>query len=183
MSEVEYVFKLVVLGEPGVGKSSLVNRFVHDRFATSYTFTIGLDIMTKRLVIDEDKRIRFIIADIGGQERFSVLRPRFYLGSKGGFLVFDLSRKETLYALETWKQDFEAVISNPNFMVIGNKSDLVSQREVSEEEAISFITNTLNLPASSYIEASAKTGSEVERAFEEFARIFVKRADALEPSC
>ena len=168
--------KLVVLGAPGVGKSSLVNRFVHNRFSMSYTFTIGLDIMTKRVQFDE-KDVRFVIADIGGQDRFSILRPKFYAGSRGALLVFDLTRRSTLEDLKEWKAGLLTQVPNAMLRVIGNKSDLTAQREVTEEEARAFVRDELGLE-DAYIETSAKTGDLVEAAFLDFAKRFTAQADA-----
>ncbi len=177
MSVRRYIFKLVILGPPGVGKSSLSNRFVHNRFSMSYTFTIGLDIMTKRVQFD-DRDVRFVIADIGGQDRFSVLRPKFYAGSRGALLVFDLTRRSTLEALVEWKEGLLSQVPNALLRVIGNKSDLGAQREVTSEEAKAFLKEHLGLDEDAYIETSAKTGDLVEDAFLDFAVQFTEQTDS-----
>ncbi|MHA1399199.1 MAG: Rab family GTPase [Candidatus Heimdallarchaeaceae archaeon] len=171
----KYIFKIVLLGDPGVGKSSLISRYVHNRFESSYMITIGVDILSKQLFVGDDE-VLFLISDIGGQERFSSVREKFYRGSKGCFLVFDLTRANTLESIREWKRGLDGVEDDVIFFVIGNKADLKDQIAVEEEEAIAIV-NELNLPTDSFFITSAKTGEKVEEAFQTFARELIKAVE------
>ena len=148
MSEQIYTFKTIVIGPAAVGKSSLIRRFVENQFSLHYRFTIGVDFMSKTVDYEPGKSAKLTLWDIGGQERFKVLRRSFY----------DLRQ-----AIEN---DFPALI-------VGNKSDLIPEIGVvidrNEIEQYSKKENTI------YIETSAKTGDNVEKAFLELTQRMVQR--------
>jgi small GTP-binding protein len=171
----KYIFKIVLLGDPGVGKSSLITRFVHNRFQASYLMTIGVDILSKQLFVGKDE-VLFLISDIGGQERFASVREKFYRGARGCFLVFDLTRSNTLASVKAWKKGLEGVEEDVIYFLIGNKADLKEQVEI-ENENIKAIVNELNLPEESFFITSAKTGEKVEEAFITFAKELMKAVE------
>lgn len=171
----KYIFKIVLLGHPGVGKSSLITRFVHNRFSASYLMTIGVDILSKQLFVGNDE-VLFLISDIGGQERFASVREKFYRGAKGCLLVFDLTRENTLEALSAWKSGLDGVEDDVIYFVVGNKADLKDQIVVSREEALKVVRE-LELPENSFFITSAKTGEHVEEAFATFARELIKSVE------
>ena len=171
----KYIFKIVLLGDPGVGKSSLITRFVHNRFQASYLMTIGVDILSKQLFVGKDE-VLFLISDIGGQERFASVREKFYRGARGCFLVFDLTRSNTLTSVKAWKKGLEGVEEDVIYFLIGNKADLKEQLEV-ENENIKAIANELNLPEDSFFITSAKTGERVEESFFTFAKELMKAVE------
>ena len=168
----KYIFKIVLLGDPGVGKSSLITRFVHNRFQASYLMTIGVDILSKQLFVENDE-VLFLISDIGGQERFASVREKFYRGARGCFLVYDLTRNNTLSSLKAWKKGLESVEEDAIYFLIGNKADLNEQIAVSQEN-IDTIIQELNIPKDSFFITSAKTGEKVEDAFRTFAQELMK---------
>ena len=171
----KYIFKIVLLGDPGVGKSSLISRYVHNRFESSYMITIGVDILSKQLFVGEDE-VLFLISDIGGQERFSSVREKFYRGAKGCFLVFDLTRPNTLESVREWKRGLDGVEDEVIFFVIGNKADLKDQVAVESGDPLKLVKE-LNLPEEVFFITSAKTGEKVEEAFQTFARELIKAVE------
>ena len=164
----KYIFKIVLLGDPGVGKSSLIMRFMHNRFQASYLMTIGVDILSKQLFVGNDE-VLFLISDIGGQERFASVREKFYRGARGCFLVFDLTRSNTLTSIKEWKRGLEGVEEEVIYFLIGNKADLKEQITV-EDENIKEMIKELKIPEDSFFITSAKTGEKVEEAFVTFAK-------------
>ena len=179
----KYIFKIVLLGDPGVGKSSLITRFVHNKFRASYLMTIGVDILSKQLFIQKNEgsnevedEVLFLISDIGGQERFASVREKFYRGARGCFLVFDLTRNNTLSSIREWKKGLDGVEEDVIYFLIGNKADLKEQIAVSDEN-INEIIRELNLSKESFFITSAKTGEKVEEAFRTFSKELMKAVE------
>ena len=98
-------YKVILLGDAGVGKTSIMHRFVEAKFAVDYRITIGFDFMTKDIEIDDGFLATFSIWDVGGQERFSFLRSTFYKGVKGALLIYDITRHNTLNSIKDWVSD------------------------------------------------------------------------------
>ncbi len=171
----KYIFKIVLLGDPGVGKSSLITRFVHNRFQASYLMTIGVDILSKQLFVDKDE-VLFLISDIGGQERFASVREKFYRGARGCFLVFDLTRNNTLSSIKEWKRGLDGVEEDVIYFLIGNKVDLREQVAVADESTKAIIKE-LGIQEDSFFITSAKTGEKVEEAFRTFSKELMKAVE------
>ena len=165
----EYAFKCIVIGPGAVGKSSLVRRFVHDKFELSYKFTIGVDFLAKTVEYEKGRFAKLAIWDVGGQERFKVLRRSFYEGTHGAILVFDLSRVSTFHKMKNWLIDMRNLIEEKvPFIILGNKADLLS--EVGEVINRNEPKQYAEAEESVYIETSAKTGDNVEKAFVELTQ-------------
>ncbi len=166
---VDIAFKIILVGPAAVGKTSLLNRFIHNQFATSYKMTIGVDFLKKDIKIN-DANIKLIIWDIGGQERFKFMRKNFYSGANGALLVFDLTRDFTYSQLTgRWYPELTKFIREDiPFILIGNKLDLLEDvgTVVDRNEAKSFAESR----RCNYIETSAKSGENVEDAFMELAK-------------
>ncbi|TFF99844.1 MAG: GTP-binding protein [Promethearchaeota archaeon] len=161
LPEGEFSAKVILTGDGRVGKTSLVRRFVENRFKDEYINTLGVDISKHSIEIGENSRISFIIWDIGGQN-FSPYRDKFYNGANCAFLVLDRTREKTLDGIRRWHTDISQAIKRDIAMIIvGNKSDLVDQIEV-EEEDIKKLADELGF---NYILTSAKTGENVKDAF------------------
>ncbi|MBA7655998.1 hypothetical protein ES703_63911 [subsurface metagenome] len=174
MSEQIYTFKTIVIGPAAVGKSSLIRRFVENQFSLHYRFTIGVDFMSKTVDYEPGKSAKLTLWDIGGQERFKVLRRSFYEGTNGAIVVFDLSRAGTFEKMKEWLSDVRQAIEIVSpVLIVGNKSDLIPEIGVvidrNEIEQYSKKENTI------YIETSAKTGDNVEKAFLELTQRMVQR--------
>jgi small GTP-binding protein len=160
MAESDFKFKICLLGEGSVGKTSLVYRFIENKFQEDYKTTLGVSILQKHLEIDEYS-VSLNIWDFGGQHSFKKLRKLYLEGSKGALVVFDLTNRESFEKLGEWIQDFRGQQEKKPFWLIGNKVDLKDQLVVTEEEG--------NLLAKEHgvnlIVTSAKTGENVEKAF------------------
>jgi len=178
MRSIDYRFKVIIIGPGAVGKTSLINRFVHDEFSMKYKFTIGVDFLTKRVCHDPkhpDIFAQLQIWDIGGQERFKFLHKSFFDGAHGALLLFDLSREPTFNEMKEWLSGMHDTIKKKiPFLLIGNKMDLIPEiGEVIEREKIEdFIKKEKCV----YIETSAKTGQNVEEAFVKLTQKIVKNA-------
>ena len=164
-------FKLKVLltGAAAVGKTSLVQRFIKNRFAANYTLTVGVDILTKDVEFRQGEVATLSIWDIGGQQRFEFIRSTFYKGAAGALLVFDLTREQTYTETRKWLTEIRQFAGeNIPFVLIGNKVDLVEDvgMVIDRKEAEAFAKKE----GSIYIETSAKTGIHVDEAFSELTR-------------
>jgi len=164
-------FKLKVLltGAAAVGKTSLVQRFIKNRFAANYKLTVGVDILTKDVEFKPGEIATLSIWDIGGQQRFEFIRSTFYKGAAGALLVFDLTREQTYTETRKWLTEIRQFAGeNIPFVLIGNKLDLMEDVGVviDRDEARKFAESE----GSIYIETSAKTGEKVDDAFTELTR-------------
>ncbi|MFX1480741.1 MAG: GTP-binding protein [Promethearchaeota archaeon] len=163
--EYDYLFKSIVVGDGGVGKTALTLRFSKGFFTEDYKMTIGVDFHVKTINIDANEgpiRAKLQIWDTGGQERFSSIRPMYYRGSLGALLIFDLTNSSSFDHLPQWIEEVRTNVKiEIPLLLVGNKSDLMDQRAVSLEEINKF-TNAFNL---FYMETSAKTGEGVGDCF------------------
>ncbi len=164
-------FKLKVLltGAAAVGKTSLVQRFIKNRFAANYKLTVGVDILTKDVEFRSGEIATLSIWDIGGQQRFEFIRSTFYKGAAGALLVFDLTREQTYTETRKWLTEIRQFAGeNIPFVLIGNKADLLEDvgMVIDRNEASSFAGKEKSM----YIETSAKTGINVDQAFTELTR-------------
>lgn len=158
--------KVVLLGDGGVGKSSLIQRFVSNKFDPSLFHTIGVEFLNKDLEVDGE-RYTLQIWDTAGQERFKSLRTPFYRGSDCCLLTYAIDDPQSFQNIAMWKKEFlyYADVKDPEnfpFVVLGNKSDLVHERKVVEEEAATWCEQNGGLPN---FETSAKDAVNVDRAF------------------
>ena len=152
-------FKLVLLGESSVGKSSLVLRFVKGQFHEFQESTIGAAFLTQTVQID-DTTVKFEIWDTAGQERYHSLAPMYYRGAQAAIVVYDISNKESFQKAQTWIKELQRQ-ANPNIVIAlaGNKLDLANKRAVPFEEAKQYAEETGLL----FMETSAKTGDNIDK--------------------
>eukprot|EP01115_Flamella_aegyptia_P001100 TRINITY_DN116_c0_g1_i1.p1 TRINITY_DN116_c0_g1~~TRINITY_DN116_c0_g1_i1.p1 ORF type:complete len:226 (-),score=105.24 TRINITY_DN116_c0_g1_i1:72-749(-) len=196
------LFKVVVLGESGVGKTSLLLRYIENKFTLNTKSTIGSDFLSKDIEVD-GRPVTLQIWDTAGQERFQGLGTAFYRGADGAMFVFDYGRKKTFDELAAWKKAFLIQIgqeNNPDFpiVIVGNKMDL-ENKEVTKKEAqennpdfpIVIVGNKMdlenkevtkkeaqdwcysqNLP---FYETSAKESVNVEKSFDQIAKLVLSK--------
>jgi Ras-related protein Rab-11A len=172
----DYRFKIVMLGDGAVGKTALTVRFTQDHFESDYKRTIGSDFAIKRLQLPErDCNITLQVWDLAGQPRFETVRQSFYRGSRGGLLVFDVTRKRTFLNLEQWKEEAFKNTGRPiPLVVVANKVDLANERVVSPDEGKEYANKNKFL----YVEASALSGANVEQAYETLCRMMIDSSKA-----
>ncbi|KKN22465.1 hypothetical protein LCGC14_0914940 [marine sediment metagenome] len=159
----DFSIKLILTGNYKVGKTSLVLRFVENTFKNSYNSTIGVEISQKSINISDTTKIEFVIWDIGGQMiQMAPYRKRFYSGANSAFIVIDRTRSNNLDSIETWYSDVKDHITKDiNVILIGNKSDLVDDIVISEDQ----IKEIAEKNGFNYILTSAKTGENVLESF------------------
>ncbi|MHA1374935.1 MAG: GTP-binding protein [Promethearchaeota archaeon] len=160
-----YKFKITLFGGGDVGKTSLLIRYIKDYFNTDLKQTIGSNFLIKDVEMGEETNVRLLIWDIGGQELFQKLRTIYFKGSNGALGVYDLTNPQSLLKLPGWISSIKKSVKKTIPMIIlGNKSDLERQVERSEAEDLARRLNC------EYLETSAKTGDNVELAFEMIAK-------------
>lgn len=156
--------KVILIGHFGVGKSSLVQRFVHQKFSDQYITTIGVKI-DKKIVKVDDLEVTMIIWDIAGEDSQQKIPASYKLGAHGALYVFDISRPSTFENLRQELESLNQIIPGVPVQVLANKMDLVN-----DEERGAILSG---LPAQGVFETSAKTGLHVEEAFKQLAKKMV----------
>ncbi len=171
-----FKFKICLFGEPAVGKTSLIRRFVYDTFDEKYLSTIGTKVSKKTVSLEingEEIRVDMMIWDIMGQESFrQLLKDAYFYGAEGLIGVADITRKNTLYALDEWLKEIFKITGEKPIIFIGNKYDLKENAEWGEDE-IKQLTEKYR--AIKYLFTSAKTGEGVEDTFLTLARKLVEK--------
>jgi len=166
----DYLFKLVLIGDSGVGKSCLLLRFADDNFTDSYISTIGVDFRFRTITIDK-KTVKLQIWDTAGQERFRTITSAYYRGADGIIMVYDVTSAESFDHVEEWLSEVDRYANeNTAKLLIGNKADLIDEKQVSEETAQKF-ADKLGIP---FLETSAKTATNVDQAFLTMAKELIK---------
>lgn len=172
---IDYKFKIIFVGDPGVGKTSMILRFSENAFTRKYIPTLGVNVSDKIFRVN-DTIVQLVLWDIAGQTRFQFMRNQFYQGSDGVFLIFDLTNLKSFDKIKNWYQEIKKQLkSNPsiNGFLIGNKNDLKNQRSINKEDAVQ-LAEELNL---GYIETSAQTGENVISAFYELAKVLLRKVN------
>ena len=166
-----YIFKILIAGDAAVGKTSLLLRYVEDRFDESMTMTLGVDFFLKQVTIDSGVNCLFQLWDLGGQERFRHLMPSYVAGARGALLLIDLTREPVINSLVQWLNIVRLHDINLPIVLVGTKEDL-KDLIVVDAEAAKEIKETFNLIH--YIKTSAKSGNNVTAVFDFMAKMLME---------
>eukprot|EP00291_Cryptomonas_curvata_P010234 CAMPEP_0172202226 /NCGR_PEP_ID=MMETSP1050-20130122/30514_1 /TAXON_ID=233186 /ORGANISM="Cryptomonas curvata, Strain CCAP979/52" /LENGTH=217 /DNA_ID=CAMNT_0012880113 /DNA_START=83 /DNA_END=736 /DNA_ORIENTATION=+ len=180
--EYDYLFKVVLIGDSGVGKSNLLSRFTRNEFNLESKSTIGVEFATRSIQVD-GKTLKAQIWDTAGQERYRAITSAYYRGAVGALLVYDIAKHVTFENVDRWLKELrDHADHNIVIMLVGNKSDLRHLRAVATDDAKSYAEQR-NL---SFIETSALDSTNVEQAFQtiltEIYRLVIKRPNMTDES-
>jgi len=171
----DYLFKLVLIGDSGVGKSCLLLRFADDSFTDSYISTIGVDFRFRTVNI-ENKTVKLQIWDTAGQERFRTITSAYYRGAHGIIMVYDVTNYESFEHVEEWLNEVNRHASESTLkLLVGNKADLNDDKKVDTDEAKKF-ADGLSI---SFLETSAKNATNVEAAFLTMAKQLIEAKELI----
>ncbi|MFX1378838.1 MAG: Rab family GTPase [Promethearchaeota archaeon] len=166
-----YILKIVLLGEANVGKTSLVYRFIEDKFRENYKSTLGVNLLKKDMELNSFGFVSAQIWDLGGQESFKSLRKLYLEGANGALLVYDMTSQKSFEKLDDWVQSFREARDDAPIILIGNKSDLTNQIKIDENKSAEYA----NMNNMGLIITSAKTGQNVEEAFIKLAKQILEK--------
>ncbi|NVM28983.1 MAG: GTP-binding protein [Candidatus Helarchaeota archaeon] len=162
------IFKVVVIGAAGVGKTSIIRRFCENSFLEGYKTTIGSDFYVKKLDLAR-ALVNFSVWDLAGEERFKFVLPTFCKGAQGALVVFDLSRRRSYINVTSFIELLWNITGQIPAILIGNKSDLVDQRSVTPDEAKEYGTQCKMV----YFETSAKDNINIYKIFENLGNLMI----------
>ncbi|KAI9030669.1 GTP-binding protein ypt1 [Phycomyces nitens] len=169
--EYDYLFKILLIGDSGVGKSCLLLRFADDSYTESYVSTIGVDFKIRTIEL-EGKTVKLQIWDTAGQERFRTITSSYYRGAHGIIVVYDVTDQDSFNNVKQWIQEINRYAAEDvNKLIIGNKNDLVDKKVVSTEQAKEY-ADSLGI---SLLETSAKDSVNVDQAFMTMAKEIKER--------
>ncbi|KAL8144003.1 hypothetical protein V2J09_017035 [Rumex salicifolius] len=161
-NEYDYLFKIVLIGDSGVGKSNILSRFTRNEFCLDSKSTIGVEFATRTLQV-EGKTVKAQIWDTAGQERYRAITSAYYRGAVGALLVYDITKRQTFDNLLRWLRELrDHADSNIVIMMAGNKSDLKHLRAISEDDGKALAEKE----GLSFLETSALEAFNVEKAFQ-----------------
>ena len=159
--EYDFLFKLLLIGDSGVGKSCLLLRFADDTYTESYISTIGVDFKIRTIELD-GKTIKLQVWDTAGQERFRTITSSYYRGAHGIIVVYDVTDQESFNNVKQWLQEIDRyACENVDKLLVGNKCDLTDKKVVEYTSAKAY-ADQLGI---SFLETSAKNATNVEEAF------------------
>ena len=161
--EYDYLLKVTLIGDASAGKSSILMKYIDDVFQEDYVCTIGVDFKIKTMQV-QGKRVKLQIWDTAGQERFKPITSCYFRGSNGCLVIYDIAYRPSFESVNTWVKDFREnnnTESTKNIVIVGNKLDRASERQVTREEAEDLASRL----ECEYIEVSAKTGQQLPELF------------------
>ncbi len=171
-----YKFRVVLLGEAAVGKTSLVRRYTENLFDEEYKQTIGTTFATKDIDVTDSegivRKVRLNIWDMGGQSTYRELRRQFMKGASAAIVVYDVTRPETFMAMNNWFESFKEVCPDSPVIISANKVDLLDKRMVPHEPGMML----RDWFQAEYFETSAKTGNAVDNVFTRTAEVVLEKA-------
>ncbi len=165
-----YTFKLIIAGDGGVGKTTLVDRYVNGTFHDDSRITLGVQFMVKRMTID-DNAIDLQIWDFGGEERFRFILPAYCLGTHGAIFMYDITNPASLLHTDDWMLILRSQNAKFPVIAVGTKADLSADRKVQVGEAMAMVEKYC---ISEVLEVSAKSGQNVDLVFEKICRAMMQ---------
>ena len=169
----DLIFKLVLIGDTGVGKTNILSRYINNEFSLATQSTVGVEFGSK-IIKKNDKLIKLQIWDTAGQERYKSITSAYYKGSKGALVVYDISRKGTFENVDKWIEELKANGSEDVLiMLVGNKSDLEDKREVKTEDVIKKAEQF----KVAFCETSALDGKNIDHAFDNLINEIAKKVE------
>jgi Ras-related protein Rab-1A len=174
-AEYDYLVKVLVIGNSGVGKSSLLLRYVDDDFIDRFNSTIGVDFKIKTFGTVDGKLAKVQIWDTAGQDRFKAIVASYYRGCHCVLLVFDLTNRETFDNIDNWVDEVQKHSPNnaPQYILIGTKSDLTALRQIPYDECVEKAKKL----GTEYVETSARDNDNVTEAFTKVVEKYIKAVD------
>lgn len=167
------MFKLLVVGESGVGKTCMLLRFADNQFDENFLSTIGVDFKVKEIVCDE-KKVKLQIWDSAGQERFRNITSSYYRNCSGIIIVYDITSKDSFEKVSDWVEEVRRYVPTAPLLLVGNKCDLEDKRQVTPDEGKELATR-LGLI---FLETSAKSSHNIDQAFQEMTSQLIKDAES-----
>lgn len=162
MEDYDFLFKILLIGDSGVGKSSLLLRFSDDRFSETYMSTIGVDFRIRTIEMNDGKRVKLQIWDTTGQERFKNITSSYYRGSHAIIMVYDVTDLQSFTNIAKWREEIDKYAhENVEILLIGNKNDLVSHKVIDYSTG----KDLADKMGVKFLESSARTGDNVVRMF------------------
>ena len=173
MEDEEYslIFKMILIGDSGVGKSNILSRYINNSFSETTRSTVGVELSAKVEEINNTK-IKIQIWDTAGQERYKSITKTYYKGAKGALIVYDITNKESFKNVDKWINDLkESGDDDVSILIVGNKCDLEASREVTTDE----VKKKAELYKMAYCETSALKGENIDNAFRTLIKIVVEK--------
>ncbi len=168
---IDFQFKIILVGDPTVGKTSLILRYTDNAFRRAYVSTMGVHVSNKIFKAEDSAIIQLVLWDIGGQERFKIMRQQFYQGSDAVFIIFDLTNPDSFRGVPNWYSDIQKLLKlnkeDTLGFLVGNKRDLDKDIKIKSEEAQN-LAEQFNLE---YLETSALSGENVYAVFSNIANL------------
>jgi Ras-related protein Rab-11A len=159
--EYDIIFKVVIIGDSSVGKTGILSRYLTGEFSDQVKATVGVEFGTKKLTV-KDHKTKIQIWDTAGQEKYRSITNAYYKGAKGSLIVYDISKRSTFDNVDRWVKEVKIMGESDMFLIlIGNKSDLKDQREVSVDDGLQKAANL----GIAFMETSAKTSINVDNSF------------------
>lgn len=168
----EYIFKYIIVGDSGVGKSSILIQFIDKRFSQLYNMTIGVEFGTRVIDVD-DRKFKIQIWDTAGQESFKSITRAYYRESAAVLLVYDVTNSKSFKSIGTWYEDVRSGTNDPQMILVGNKSDLEHDRHVTFIQGRQLAKNYGMI----FIETSAKNRDNIDEAFTMVTKNIIKQID------
>jgi Ras-related protein Rab-1A len=173
-AEYDYLFKLLIIGDSGAGKSAILHRYTDNAFSDSFVSTIGVDFSINTVTLD-GKTIKLQIWDTAGQERFRTITSSYYRGAHGIIIVYDITNRDSFDNIKIWLSECDRyAMDNVPIILIGNKVDLFTRREVNHDDVEEFVEKYNNTNPDNkiqHIETSAKTSINISKCFSTMAQI------------